>query len=67
MTRLRAIESTIDGLELAELDMRTRGVGDLSSAGKRQHGSADSVIFNKTVSSELVSEMLEAIGSLARY
>ena len=61
MTRLRAIESTSDGLELAELDMRTRGIGDLSSVGKRQHGSADSVIFNKTVSSELVAEMLEAI------
>lgn len=61
MTRLRAIESTSDGLELAELDMRTRGVGDLSSVGRRQHGSADSVIYNKSVSSELVAEMLEAI------
>ena len=63
MARLQAIASTNDGLKLAELDMRTRGVGDLSSVGKRQHGSADSVIFNKTVSAELVAEMLEALAS----
>ena len=65
MARLQAIESTNDGLKLAELDMRTRGVGDLSSVGKRQHGSADSVIFNKTVSAELVAEMLESLASEA--
>ncbi|WP_165782325.1 DEAD/DEAH box helicase [Solilutibacter silvestris] len=63
MTRLQAIASTNDGLRLAELDMRTRGVGDLSVVGKRQHGSADSVIFNKTVSAELLAEMLEEVTS----
>ena len=61
MARLEAIASTNDGLKLAELDMRTRGVGDLSAVGKRQHGSADSVIFNKVVSADLVAEMLEAV------
>lgn len=61
MTRLQAIASTNDGLKLAELDMRTRGVGDLSSIGRRQHGSADSLIFNKVVSADLLAEMLEAV------
>ncbi|MDP7268327.1 MAG: hypothetical protein QF408_09150 [Pirellulales bacterium] len=36
MERLKAFSETTDGFELAELDFRTRGPGDLF--GTRQHG-----------------------------
>lgn len=36
--RLKAFESTTDGFELAELDLRLRGAGDL--VGTRQHGAS---------------------------
>jgi ATP-dependent DNA helicase RecG len=37
--RLRALESSSDGFELAEIDLRLRGEGEL--AGVRQHGMAE--------------------------
>lgn len=61
MNRLNAVASTNDGFELSELDMQLRGVGDLSKAGNKQHGSADSIIFNKQVSVGLLAEMLEVL------
>jgi len=59
MNRLTAVSSTNDGFTLSELDMQLRGFGDLSKTGSKQHGSADNVIFNKQVSIDLISEMLE--------
>jgi ATP-dependent DNA helicase RecG len=61
MERLSAVAATNDGLKLSELDMKLRGFGDLSSKGAKQHGSADSVIFNKEVSIELLQEMIELL------
>ena len=49
MSRLSAVAATNDGLKLSELDMKLRGFGDLSSKGAKQHGSADSIIYNKEV------------------
>lgn len=62
MERLRAVAATNDGFKLAELDMHLRGVGDLSRAGAKQHGSADSIIFNRQVSTDLISEVVELLG-----
>ena len=61
MSRLSAVAATNDGLQLSELDMKLRGFGDLSAKGVKQHGSADSIIFNKTVSVELLQEMIELL------
>lgn len=58
MSRLSAVAATNDGLQLSELDMKLRGFGDLSAKGVRQHGSADSIIFNKAVSAGLLHEMI---------
>lgn len=45
--RLNALCSTEDGFELAEADLRLRGLGDLSSKNNQQSGSLDSgVILN---------------------
>jgi ATP-dependent DNA helicase RecG len=63
MDRLNAVSSTNDGFKLSELDMQLRGVGDLSKIGSKQHGSADSVIFNKQVPIELLAEMIEVLPS----
>ncbi len=61
MERLSAVAATNDGLKLSELDMKLRGFGDLSTKGAKQHGSADSVIFNKEVPIELLQEMIEQL------
>ena len=52
-TRLRAMVETTDGFELAELDMRLRGTGDL--AGTQQSGMAfDLKIANLSQDNQLV-------------
>jgi len=61
MERLLAVANTNDGFKLAELDMRLRGVGDLSRQGAKQHGSADSIIYNKQISTDLISEIVELL------
>lgn len=61
MSRLSAVAATNDGLKLSELDMKLRGFGDLSSKGAKQHGSADSIIYNKEVSIDLLQEMIELL------
>jgi len=63
MNRLMAVASTNNGYKLSELDMQLRGVGDLSKAGSKQHGSADSIIFNKQVSIAMLSEMVEILSA----
>lgn len=61
MSRLGVVATTNDGMKLSELDMKLRGFGDLSTKGVKQHGSADSVIFNKDVSVDLLQEMIELL------
>jgi len=61
MERLNAVATTNDGLKLSELDMKIRGFGDLSANGAKQHGSADTVIFNKEVPIELLQEMIDLL------
>ena len=64
MARLEAVVSTCDGFELSQLDMSIRGTGDLSAQGLRQHGSADTLIYNRPVPTTLLDEMLENLATL---
>jgi ATP-dependent DNA helicase RecG len=61
MSRLEAVVSTCDGFELSRLDMAIRGVGDLSMAGKKQHGAADTLLYNRAVPIELMDEMIQKL------
>jgi len=60
--RLQALVDTNDGFVLAEHDMRIRGIGDVSDAGARQHGSASSLLMNRQVSMSTVMEIMEMLG-----
>lgn len=57
--RLQALASTNDGFELADHDMRARGIGDISLSGERQHGSAGSLLMNRTVPMSTFLDVLE--------
>lgn len=56
-----------DGHEVADLDMKLRGFGDLSLKGKRQSGSDGTVLFATAVTAEHIGPMepvwLEACGA----
>ena len=60
--RLQALVDTNDGFVLAEHDMRIRGIGDVSDAGARQHGSAGSLLMNRQVGMSTVMEIMEMLG-----
>lgn len=61
MARLRAMASTNDGFELAEFDMRARGIGDVSNSGQRQHGGTGSLLFTRTVPMDTFLEVLAEV------
>lgn len=61
MVRLQALVATNDGFELAEHDMRARGIGDVSSSGERQHGSAGNLLLTRAVPTSTFLEVLEAM------
>lgn len=56
--RLRVLESTSDGFEVAEKDLYLRGFGDLSGGSDRQTGADETFLFGRSVRLELVDEML---------
>jgi len=58
MARLQSVVSTCNGFELSKLDMKIRGTGDLSRTGRRQHGAADNLLYNRPVQTELLDEMV---------
>ena len=57
--RLRVLEQTTDGFEVAELDMRLRGVGDLSQASNKQTGTDKTFLFGRSVRLEILDQALE--------
>jgi ATP-dependent DNA helicase RecG len=61
--RLNALVATNDGFELAEQDMRLRGIGDVSGVGERQHGSAGSLLRNRQVPMSTFLDVLEALSA----
>lgn len=63
MERLQALCSTQDGFKLAELDMRQRGLGDLSAKVNRQSGTLDAGFLRN---SKLNVEHFEAAAKMQR-
>ena len=61
MERLRVLERTTDGFEIAEWDMKLRGVGDLSKASDKQSGSDDTFLFGRPVRMEILDEVMETL------
>lgn len=61
MARLGAMASTNDGFELAEFDMRVRGIGDVSSSGQRQHGGTGSLLFTRAVPMDTFLDVLAEV------
>ncbi|MFT5725550.1 MAG: ATP-dependent DNA helicase RecG, partial [Bacteroidia bacterium] len=61
--RLRVMEQTSDGFEIAKRDMELRGIGDVSRASTNQHGTSDIVIKNIKVTLSQVEWMVEAVKS----
>jgi ATP-dependent DNA helicase RecG len=56
--RLRVLEMTCNGFEVSELDMRLRGVGDLSHASDKQSGSDETFLFGRSVRLSLLDEAM---------
>jgi len=61
--RLQALVATNDGFELADHDMRIRGIGDISLSGERQHGSAGSFLMNRPVPMSTFLDVLELVST----
>ena len=61
MERLRVLERTQDGFEVAEHDMRLRGIGDLSQSSTKQSGADDTFLFGRPVSIEVLDEIMEEL------
>lgn len=62
MERLNVLVQTTDGFEVSELDMRLRGVGDLSQASSKQTGADDTFLFGRPVRLEILDKALEVVG-----
>lgn len=58
MQRLEAMTRTNDGFELANMDMRLRGTGDLSEQSERQWGADESFLLGRPVRLDLLDELL---------
>ncbi|ADC73298.1 helicase domain protein (plasmid) [Thioalkalivibrio sp. K90mix] len=63
LERFRVLESTQDGFEVAEHDMRLRGFGDLGADGGTQHGGDETFLFGKKIDVEVADKVAGAIRS----
>jgi len=59
MERLQVLEQTSDGFEVAEYDMKLRGIGDLSKSSCKQSGADDTFLFGRGVQISILDEMIE--------
>ena len=64
LARLQVLVDTCDGFEIAERDLLIRGMGDVTKMGERQHGASATVIPNRKLSPQLVTEMLGKLDQL---
>lgn len=55
--RLEFFSNTTDGLELAEYDMRERGIGDLSAGSSKQSGADETFLFGIKMDVESLDEV----------
>lgn len=58
MERLKVLEKTTNGFEVAEHDMRLRGIGDLSSGSTKQSGSDATFLFGRSVSIDILDQVI---------
>lgn len=61
MERLRVLERTQDGFEIAEWDMRLRGVGDLSQSSSKQSGADDTFLFGRPVRTDILDAVIQRL------
>lgn len=59
--RLEAFSRETDGFKLAEIDMRTRGIGDLSFDSDKQSGADESFLYGRAIDIEILDEMVQAV------
>lgn len=57
--RLEVFSKETDGFKLAEIDMRTRGIGDLALDGDKQSGTDESFLFGRSIDIDILDEMVE--------
>lgn len=55
--RLRVLEKTSDGMEIAEADLKLRGAGEITESGERQSGSTLSILPARELKVELLEMM----------
>lgn len=60
MERLEALTKTEDGFELAEMDMRLRGIGDLGALSNKQTGADDTFLFGRPIRLDLLDKAMNA-------
>ncbi|OGU23669.1 MAG: hypothetical protein A2580_13345 [Hydrogenophilales bacterium RIFOXYD1_FULL_62_11] len=58
-TKLEAFVDCKDGFEVAELDLKLRGFGDLAAGSTKQSGSDDSFLFGSPITPDHVTPMEE--------
>jgi ATP-dependent DNA helicase RecG len=59
--RLSILEKTADGFEVAEMDMRLRGFGDLSANSDKQTGDGASFLIGRNVSVDMLEKAVTAL------
>jgi ATP-dependent DNA helicase RecG len=59
--RLIIMENERDGFEIAKQDMLMRGIGDVSTKGKSQHGASDALCIGKKVDVAIIEEVLQKL------
>lgn len=63
MKRLEVLAKTQDGFEIAEQDMKLRGIGDLSQASEKQSGADETFLFGRPVRIEVLDRVLVTVES----
>lgn len=58
LERLKVLVRCDDGFEIAEVDLKLRGFGDLSRESERQHGADETFLFGRPLSVERLEEMI---------
>lgn len=61
MARLAVLEKTTDGFEVAEHDMRLRGIGDLSQNSSKQTGADDTFLFGRPINIDVLDKVMEQL------
>ena len=63
MERLKVLTLTENGFEVAEHDMRLRGIGDLAKESEKQSGADETFLFGRPVRVEVLDAVLKSLES----